>query len=211
MRIIIFGAAGSVGSRTAAEALSRGHEVTAVVRGSNREVPQGVTVRIGDAADPADVASLAQGHDAAVGAVRAPAGSEHLQVTATESLLKGTTAARVRLLVVGGAATLRVPDSGKTVLEDSRYIADAWRAVAEASAAQHRLCIEATEADWTYLSPPAVLEPGERTGTYRLGGDELLVDVGGASQIATEDLAVAIVDELERPGHRRARFTAAAA
>jgi putative NADH-flavin reductase len=210
MRIIIFGAAGSVGSRTATEALSRGHEVTAVVRSPDRELPQGVTVQIGDAADPAQVAALAQGHDAAVSAIRAPAGSEHLQVTATESLLKGTTAARVRLLVVGGAATLRVPDSGKTVLEDSRYISDEWRAVAEASAAQHRLCIEATEADWTYLSPPALLEPGERTGRYRLGRDDLLVDAEGASRISVEDLAVAIVDELEDPKHRGTRFTAAA-
>lgn len=209
MRIIIFGAAGSVGSRTAAEALSRGHAVTAVARGSNRQLPQGVTVRVGDAADPAQMAALAQGHDAAVSAVRAPAGSEHLQVTATESLLKGMTAARVRLLVVGGAATLRVPDSGKTVLEDSRYIADEWRAVAEASAAQHRLCAEAAEADWTYLSPPALLEPGERTGRYRLGRDDLLVDAAGASRISVEDLAVAIVDELESPAHRKIRFTAA--
>lgn len=210
MRIIIFGAAGSVGSRTAVEALSRGHEVTAVVRGRDRELPQGVTVKIGDAADPAQVAELTQGHDAAVSAVRASSGREHEQVEATDALLKGVAKSSVRLLIVGGAATLRVPDSGSQVLDDPRYISEEWRAVAEASAAQHRRCMEEQEADWTYLSPPAMLVPGVRTGKYRSGTDELLVDTEGVSRISVEDLAVAILDELEVPKHRRARFTAAA-
>jgi uncharacterized protein len=205
MRIIVFGAAGGVGSRTVAEALARGHEVTAVVRRPNPQLPQGVAVVIGDAADP----DLTAGHDAAVSAVRAPAGREQEQVDATGALLESAAASGVRLLVVGGAATLRVPGSGRTVLEDPRYISEEWRAVAEASAAQHRQCEAETAADWTYLSPPAVLEPGERTGRYRLGEDELLVAEDGTSRISMEDLAVAILDELEHPRHRRTRFTAA--
>lgn len=208
MRLIVFGAAGSVGHRTAAEALARGHEVTAVVRRPTDLLPQGVTVAIGDAADPIQVARLSTGHDAAVSAVRAPAGREHEQVEATDALLKGAAEAGVRLLVVGGAATLTVPDSGKPVLEDPRYIADEWRAVAEASAAQHYRCIAEPTADWTYLSPPAILAPGERTGRYRKGTDDLLV-TDGASRISVEDLAVAVLDELERPAHRRTRFTVA--
>lgn len=210
MRIIIFGAAGMVGSRTAVEALARGHEVTAVVRDPDRELPQGVRIEVGDAGDPAAAARLIEGHDAAVSAVRAPVGQEALQVAATAALLKGAAASGVRLLVVGGAATLRVPDSGKTVLDDPRYIAEEWRAVAEASAAQHRHCVEEREADWTYLSPPAMLAPGARTGAYRLGRDDLLTDADGTSRISAEDLAVAIVDELEHPQHRRTRFTVAA-
>lgn len=209
MRIIVFGAAGGVGSRAVAEALSRGHEVTAVVRRPNPRLPRGVTVVIGDAADPERVARLSAGHDAAVSAVRAPAGREQEQVEATGALLKGVGASGVRLLVVGGAATLRVPDSGLTVLEDPRYISEEWRAVAEASAAQHRQCEAEAEADWTYLSPPAVLEPGERTGRYRIGEDELLVAEDGTSRISMEDLAIAVLDELERPKHRRTRFTVA--
>ncbi|MCD0444477.1 NAD(P)H-binding protein [Glycomyces sp. A-F 0318] len=211
MRVIIFGAGGGVGSRTAAEALARGHEVTAVVRRPDSELPQGLAVVIGDAADPDQVARLSAGHDAAVSAVRAPTGREQEQVEATGALLKGAAASGVRLLIVGGAATLRVPDSGRTVLEDPRYIAEEWRAVAEASAAQHRLCEAEAEADWTYLSPPAVLEPGERTGRYRLGKDELLVAEDGTARISMEDLAIAVLDELEHPKHRRTRFTAAAA
>jgi putative NADH-flavin reductase len=209
MRIIVFGAAGDTGRRTTAEALARGHEVTAVVRTPGRELPPGAAVAIGDAADPAQVAALAAGHDAAVSAIRAPVGREQEQVEALEALLKGAAASRVRLLVVGGAATLTVPDSGRTVLEDPRYMSDEWRAVAEASAAQHRRCEAETEADWTYLSPPAVLEPGERTGRYRIGGDELLIADDGTSRISMEDFAIAILDELEHPKHRRTRFTAA--
>lgn len=208
MRLIIFGAAGSVGHRTAAEALERGHEVTAVVRRPTDRLPQGVTVEIGDAADPAQVAKLSVGHDAAVSAIRSPAGREHEQVEATDALLKGAAEASVRLLIVGGAATLKVPDSGKLVLEDSRYISEEWRAVAEASAAQHYRCIAEQTADWTYLSPPAILEPGERTGRYRKGTDDLLV-TDGTSRISVEDLAVAVVDELESPTHHRVRFTVA--
>jgi uncharacterized protein len=208
MRLIIFGAAGSVGHRTAAEALERGHEVTAVVRRPTDRLPQGVTVEIGDAADPAQVGGLSAGHDAAVSAIRSPAGREHEQVEATDALLKGAAEASVRLLIVGGAATLKVPDSGKLVLEDSRYISEEWRAVAEASAAQHYRCIAEQTADWTYLSPPAILEPGERTGRYRKGTDDLLV-TDGTSRISVEDLAVAVVDELENPAHHRTRFTVA--
>lgn len=209
MRIIVFGAAGSVGSRTTAEALARGHEVTAVVRGPDRRVPEGARAAIGDASDASRVAALSRGHDAAVSAVRAPSGRE--QVEATDALLKGVAAHGVRLLVVGGAATLRVPDSGLMVLEDKRFIAEKWRAAAEASAAQHRRCIEEREADWTYLSPPADLAPGTRTGKYRSGTDDLLVDSEGRSAITVEDLAVAILDELEHPRNQARRFTVAAA
>ncbi|MDN3238564.1 NAD(P)-dependent oxidoreductase [Glycomyces tritici] len=210
MRIIIFGAAGMVGTRTAAEALARGHEVTAAVRDPNRELPAGVRIEVGDAADPEAAARLLKGHDAAVSTVRAPAGAEHLQVEATATLLQGAAATGVRLLVVGGAATLTVP-GGTTVLEDPRYVPQEWRAVAEASAAQHRQCAGERQADWTYVSPPAVLEPGERTGAYRLGRDELLSDAAGVSRISAEDLAVAVLDELEHPRHRRVRFTVASA
>ncbi|MQM24335.1 NAD(P)-dependent oxidoreductase [Glycomyces albidus] len=206
MRIIVFGAAGSVGYRTAAEALSRGHRVTAVVRSPDRELPRGATVAVGDAADPDSVIRLTEGHDAAVSAVRADGGR---QLEATDALLRGAAKTGIRLLIVGGAATLRVPDGGGLVLDDPRYVSDEWRAAAEASAAQHHRCVEDAEADWTYLSPPAILAPGKRTGKYRKGTDELITDAAGVSRISVEDLAVAVIDELERPEHRRGRFTVA--
>jgi putative NADH-flavin reductase len=114
-----------------------------------------------------------------------------------------------RLLVVGGAATLTVPNTGgKTVIEDSHFLPVSARHIGKASADQFEVCRAETRVDWAYLSPPAQLAPGERTGEYRLGTNELLLDDEGNSTISMEDLAVVIVDEAERPRHHRTRFTA---
>jgi putative NADH-flavin reductase len=85
----------------------------------------------------------------------------------------------------------------------------AWRPIALACNAQLDACRAEQGVDWAYLSPPALLEPGERTGRYRLGAGELLVDAAGRSAISMEDFAVALLDEAERPRHRRVRFTVA--
>jgi putative NADH-flavin reductase len=97
---------------------------------------------------------------------------------------------------------------GATVIEDPEFPA-AWRDIALACNAQLEVCRAETAVDWAYLSPAALLEPGERTGAYRLGADELLVDAEGNSVISMEDLAMALLDEAERPRHHRTRFTAA--
>jgi uncharacterized protein len=113
----------------------------------------------------------------------------------------------VRLLAVGGAATLTLPDApGLTVVEGPDFPLS-LRPIALACAEQLDLYRAETDVDWAYLSPPAVLEPGPRTGAYRLGADELLVDAAGSSAISMEDLAVALVDEAEIPKHHRTRFT----
>lgn len=213
MRITIFGAGGSVGSRIVAEAVHRGHDVTAVVRtpSSARGLPETAVVRQGDAADVEQVVRLAAGQDAVVGTTRPPAGREHELVETARSLLAGTRRAGTRLLLVGGAATLTVPATGGLVVDDPELVGPEWHAITRACADQHEVCRADDAADWTYLSPPALLEPGKRTGRYRLGRDELLVDADGRSTISIEDLAVALLDEAERPRHRRMRFTAAAA
>ncbi len=205
MRITVFGAAGNVGRRVVAEALSRGHQVTAVVRDPARFAGPPATVRRGDARDLADVAELSAGQDVVIGAVRPAPGSESDLVTAAKALLAGTAA---RLLLVGGAATLTVPGTGgRTVLDDSRYLSPDYRPIALACAGQLAACRAETGTDWAYLSPAASLEPGVRTGTYRLGKDELVVDAQGRSAISMEDLAVALLDEAENPRHHRTRFT----
>jgi putative NADH-flavin reductase len=211
MRITVFGAAGTVGSQVVTEALSRGHQVTAVVRDQGRfdDLPVAADRRTGDAADIDDVARLSAGQDVVIGATRPAPGNEVEAVVTTKALLAGIALAGVRLVIVGGAATLTVPGSGVAAIDDPRFVPPAWRDVAQASADQLEVCRSDAEADWTYLSPPAVLEPGERTGAYRLGIDELLVDVDGQSAISVADLAVALLDEVERPRHRRTRFTVA--
>lgn len=245
MRITVFGATGGVGSQVVAEALSRGHEVTAVTRNPERyEMPENtastaatpgapgaaatagtatgpgvagptgaggrVVVRAGDVCDVADVAELSAGRDLVISATRPAPGSEDELVTAAKALLAGLAGTGVRLLLVGGAATLTVPGSGgRALIDDPRLCPAAYQPIARACAAQLAAVRGSDMVDWAYLSPPARLEPGARTGRYRLGGDELLVDAAGESAISMADLAVALLDEAERPRHHRIRFTVA--
>lgn len=211
MRITVFGATGNVGSRVVAEALDRGHDVTAVVRDPDRfpDLPAGVASRSGNAASAEDVAALSAGQDLVISATRPTPGNERALVAMAEALLAGLSRTGVRLLLVGGAGSLSVPDTGGRVVDDPRYVGSGWRDIALACCDQFESCRVATRVDWSYLSPPALLEPGKRTGRYRLGDDELLLDAEGRSRISMEDFAVALLDEAERPRHRRARFTVA--
>ncbi|WP_068069344.1 NAD(P)-dependent oxidoreductase [Nocardia xishanensis] len=212
MRITVFGAAGEVGRRVVAEALARGHEVTAVVRDPERVagLPTGVRVRTGDAANAEDVETIGAGQDLVITATRPAVGREGDLPGMTAALLSGAARAGVRLLVVGGAATLIVPGAEGATLHEMPEFPAELRAIAQACADQLAVCRADAAADWTYLSPPAELAPGERTGAYRVGGDELLSDPDGVSRISMEDFAVALLDEAERPAHRGVRFTVAA-
>ncbi|TDC77819.1 NAD(P)-dependent oxidoreductase [Streptomyces hainanensis] len=196
MRITVVGAAGMVGSRVVAEAASRGHQPVAVFR---RVPPGEATAVVGDANDPDRMAELFAGADAVVAATRPAPGHEHTLAPTTTILLDAAAKAGTRVLVVGGAAPLRIPGRpDRRVLDSPEYVPERFRAVAAASAAQLDAC-RAHPADWVYLSPPALLEPGQRTGTYRRGTTTLIADAEGASRVSAEDLAVAVLDELENP------------
>jgi putative NADH-flavin reductase len=211
MRITVFGAAGAVGSRVVAEAVARGHEVTAVVRDPARFplLHPGARARAGDAADVADVAALSAGQDLVISATRPAPGYENDLATVAKALMGGLARTGVRLLLVGGAGSLTVPGTGGLTVVDTPEFPSELRPIALACNAQLDVCRAETGVDWAYLSPPMLLEPGARTGSYRLGVGELLADAGGRSAISMEDLAVALLDEAERPRHRRARFTVA--
>src|SRR4051794_19810022 len=204
MKLIVFGASGLLGSRLVDEALARGHDVTAVARDAGRLDSRSGRVRTGsaDATDPDSVAALAQGHEAAVSAVTQHDHPEML-VDAARGLLEGLSRAGVgRLVVSGGAGSLRVASGGR--LGGTPGFHDEWKPEALAAAAALEVFQGAdTDVDWSYVSPGALLEPGERTGTYRLGGDELLVDEHGRSRITMEDFAIAMLDEVENPTHPR--------
>ncbi|MFG2745351.1 NAD(P)-dependent oxidoreductase [Streptomyces chartreusis] len=133
-----------------------------------------------------------------------PADREFL-VGATRMVLDAAARLGVRVLVIGGAGALRSPGDPDLLVADNRaYVPDEYRAVALAGTAQLRTCEAHADADWVYLSPPAELEPGERTGRYRRGTDTLLTaSDDGRSWISAEDLAVAVVDEVENPGTER--------
>lgn len=197
MKITVVGATGMAGSRVVAEATRRGHDVTAVSR-------SGTGVRA-DAHDRDRMAELFTGTDAVVAATRPVPGQEHTVMTA---LLDAAAATRTRILVIGGAGPLRTPGRPELpVAENPDYVPSQWRTIAAASVAQFEAC-EEHPADWSYLSPPAVLEPGHRTGTYRRGATTLLTAPDGTSRISAEDLAIAVVDELENPSTAR-HFTVA--
>ncbi|MFI1677270.1 NAD(P)-dependent oxidoreductase [Streptomyces sp. NPDC020607] len=212
MRITVFGAAGNTGSRVVTEALARGHEVTAVVRDPSRyaELHPDAEHRTGDARNADHVTALSVGQDVVVNATRPAPGHERDHPAITRSLLSGLAHTDdVRLIVIGGAGSLTVPGTdGRLAIDDPRYVPAAWRHIAEASNAQYEALHTAdTRVAWTYISPSALFEPGTRTGEYRLGKDELLVDADGDSSISMEDLAVALLDEAESPTHHRTRFT----
>jgi len=212
MKITVFGAAGEVGSRIVTEALSRGHEVTAVVRRAAQiqALPGGVSHSVCEVSNAVAVAQLSAGQDLIISAVRPPAGDEDQLVKVTQAILQGAAQSKVRVIVVGGAASLNMPgQEDTTVLTAPNFLPQSVIAIAKACFAQHEMCKADNKANWTYFSPPAMLVPGSRTGKFRLGSDELIVDPEGVSKIFMEDFAVAMIDEAENAKHHRSRFTAA--
>lgn len=212
MKITVLGASGRIGRRIVKESLLRGHLITAVGRNASglRDLPTETDIRIADIANADEVSDLAIDQDVIINATRPVDGREEDVDANTRGLLKGLEDLNTRLLIVGGAASLRVPDSaGKTVLDDPRFLSPSLRHVGQASFHQYELCLDETKLDWAYLCPPADLFPGDRTGVYRLGSDELLVDEQGHSRISIEDLVFALLDEIEAPRHRQQRFTVA--
>jgi uncharacterized protein len=203
MKIALYGAGGVIGSRIAAEAVGRGHAVTGITRSG--AAPEGVTARVGDLADPHDVASVAVEHDVVVSATgpSRTGGSHDEWLAAVRTLLENVGATRV--VFVGGAGSLLTRD-GTRLLDSDGFPPEYLPEARTGAAALAAFRAAPGSVDWTFFSPAPVIAPGERTGRYTLGQESPAGD-----SISAEDYAVALLDELERPRHRRARFTAAAA
>lgn len=200
MKIALIGATGFIGSRLLAELTSRGHEVTAIVRNPEK-VPQGagIVAEKGDVYDKNGLAALLAGHDAVISSVHYTASDPAVLLAAVkQSGVK-------RYLVVGGAGSLEVAPGVK--LFDTKEFPALYLDEARKGGAYLDQLKGESDLDWTFLSPSALIEPGERTGKFRLGKDQLLVDDNGQSRISAEDYAIALVDELEKPAHSRRRFT----
>ncbi|MFJ4816503.1 NAD(P)-dependent oxidoreductase [Streptomyces sp. NPDC088801] len=209
MTIAVLGATGMVGSRVVNEAGTRGHQVLALSRKPASENPGGpdVTPVAVDANDSNALRKALAGSashgaaDAVVLSLRTTPVDEEFLVGTTRTVLDLAALFGIRVLVVGGAGALRSPgDRRLLVADDPAYVPADIKAVAAAGVAQLRTCQSHPDADYVYLSPPALLEPGERTGCYQRGTDTLLHSTDGPSWISAEDLAVAAVDELETPG-----------
>jgi Putative NADH-flavin reductase len=209
--IAIIGASGFVGSALLKEALNRGHKVTAIVRNPEKISlsNQNLTVEQGDVRDIETVQCLVNGMSTVISAYN-PGWSNpelyHDTLKAYCSIIEGCKEAEIkRLLIVGGAGSLyingiRLLDMGvleETILPGAKSLAEVL----------YSLQKNEKELDWVFFSPAANIAPGERTGKFRLGKDDLITDTEGKSNISVEDYAVAMIDEMENPKHHFERFT----
>jgi putative NADH-flavin reductase len=199
--IAILGITGRAGSRIATEVLQRGHTVTGIARNVAKvEARPGLIVKQADATQLDALVALLRGHDAVISANRFAGG-----IDAATAIAAAKKAGVPRLLVVGGAGSLEVAP-GKALVDTPEFPA-AYKPEALAGRAFLETLRAERELDWTFLSPSALFEPGERTGSYRVGGNQLLADANGKSWISMEDYAIAMTDEIEAPKHSRQRFT----
>jgi putative NADH-flavin reductase len=211
-RITVVGGTGYAGGHIVAEAASRGHEVTSWSRNAPSAPVDAVTYRVGSVLEEANLAEAVAGADVVIEAV-SPRGDMAEQVQGLVAALADLAErAGARLGVIGGAGSLLVAEGGPRVL-DTPGFPDEFKAEAnELTRALGDLRARGGGLDWFFLSPAGgfgAYAEGERTGTYRVGGDVLLTDAEGASFVSGADLAIAVVDEIEHPAHSRQRFTVA--
>jgi putative NADH-flavin reductase len=202
MKVALIGAGGNLGSRVLEELLARGHQVTGIVRHPERlERRPNVEFRQADASDADQLAPALMGHEAVITTIP-------FFGVRTEELIAAVKRAGIkRLLVSGSAGNLEVEPGVQLIA--TRSLSEHVKSEHLDSREAFKLLRREQDLDWTYLAPAALLTPGKRVGTFRLGGDQLLRDRLGESRISMEDLAIVIRDELENPQHIRKRFTAA--
>ena len=212
MKIALIGATGFVGSALLEEALNRGHQVTALVRHPEKlPAHERLSALRADVRDVAALTEQLRGHDAVLSAFNPgweQADIREQFIAGSQAIVAASKAAGVkRLLVVGGAGSLYVAP-GLQLIDTPDFPAEYKEGAEGARQALNQLRDE-QELEWTFLSPAALLQPGPRTGQFRLGGEQLLMNGNAPGQISVADLAVALLDETEQPQHIRQRFTLA--
>ncbi|TJY41174.1 NAD(P)-dependent oxidoreductase [Cohnella pontilimi] len=207
MKIAVIGASGKAGSKIMAEALSRGHDVTAIVRDGSKVAKPKAKVLEKDIfeLDSADLAAF----DVVVNAFGAPLGEENPHVEAGKKLIEAMKGAPdTRLIVVGGAGSLYVDEAETVRLIDTPEFPDIFKPTASGQGRNLADLEQSEGIKWTFVSPAAIFDPeGKRTGAYKAGKDKLIVNSKGESYISYADYAIAIVDEIENPKHPNTRFT----
>lgn len=211
--IAIIGASGFIGTRLLNEALNRGHKVTAIVRHPNRITRRdpNLTIKRGNILDAIELARAIEDVEIVISAYHPGWTNPEIYKETIEgyaSIIEGTKKAGIkRILIVGGAGSLFV--DGKQLLETGVLPEIIMPAVKSLAEVLESLQINEKELDWAFFSPAGSVVPGERTGVFRLGHNDLLVDSKGKSRISAEDYAMAMIDELENPQHHFERFTIA--
>ncbi|WP_042199802.1 NAD(P)-dependent oxidoreductase [Paenibacillus camerounensis] len=209
MDVVVIGASGTIGKAIVQEALKRKHEVTVAVRSTETVMLEHERLKVVqvDVLDAASVAAAVAGHGEIISAYGPDPGREDDLLRAADSLIEGLRQAGVeRLIIVGGAGSLKT-ESGEWLMDTADF-PEELRPLAAAHAHAYEV-YRSSALDYTYISPPAAVIAGRRTGMFRIGLDRLITDENGESSISVEDLAVAVVDELEEGNFSRERFTVA--
>jgi hypothetical protein len=210
MKIALIGATGFVGAALLSEALARGHQVTAIVRHPEK-LPRhaALTPLAADAYSVDAIARAVAGHDVVLSAFNPGWGLADIRqrfIDGSRAIIAGTRRAGIeRLLVIGGAGSLYVAPGLQLI--DTPEFPSEWKEGAEGARQTLDMLRDEQQLNWTFVSPPAHLQPGERSGRYRLGGEQLPMQGDEPASISVADLAVGVLDELERPRHSRQRFT----
>lgn len=208
--IAVIGFTGFAGGHITNEALSRGHRVIGVSRSKVDDLPEGVTFRQGDISDESLLDEVASSASAVVIAVHGAADGQAYLAALVPTMLDAVAAGGSRLGVVGGASSLYVSPGGPRLIDTPEF-----PEMFKVEALSHIAVLDAlrassSDADWFYVSPSATFgayAPGERTGSYRVADDTLLVQSDGESFISGADFAIAFLDEIENPAHHQTRFT----
>lgn len=200
MKIALIGATGNIGAKVLNEAVNRGHAVTGIVRNPDKlKSGKNVTAVGCDLAEEKKLAGAIKGHDAVIVSVRHDLNDvSHVYAACRSAGVK-------RVLIVGGAASLEVAPG--VMLIDTPGFPDQIKVQATPAVTALKAIRQIQDLEWSFVSPSIMIVPGERTGKFRIGGDELLKDAKGESKISQEDFAVALIDECEKPKHVRKRFT----
>ena len=199
-KIAIIGATGRAGSQLLEEALRRGHSVIAIARHASKiGQREHVVTKDVDVHDAQALQEAVAGSDVVLSAA-------HFSTLPVEAIIEPVKKAGVkRLLFVGGAGSLLLPDGTKVI--DSKGFPEEYKREATAGGRYLETLRKEQDLDWTFLSPSAEFVEGERTGKFRLGKDHLLIGADGKSWITFADFAIALLDEVEHPAHSRQRFT----
>ncbi len=211
MKLFLIGGTGNIGSSILAEARSRGHDVTVLSRDPGKVKAQPhVTAVKGDIMDSDGLAQAIKGSDAVINSFGPGIGPDAYDsyIKSADSLIGAARKAGVkRVLWVGGAASLETKP-GVQLLDSLQLPPPIKRALEGMREVLYKLR-KVDDLDWTFFSPAGDIGPGPRTGKFRLGGDNLVVDAEGKSRISRDDYAVAMIDEVEQSKHIKKRFTVA--
>lgn len=207
MNVVVYGATGNSGSEIVKELLRRGHKVTGVARKvESLEGQPGVTAKTDDLSNVDRIAEIIQGADVVVSAYQPPTDNTDALIDVTKRQIDAVKKAGVpRLVVVGGAGQLEVAP-GVTLIK-SGYLPAEYLPIALSHEKAAEVLKASSGINWTYIAPGAYFVPGERTGKYRTGTNNLVSDEKGESRISFADYAIALVDEIEKPKHERALFS----